>query len=281
LEISSSNFVFHISLMPIENLKPHEEVMEPLVNSLADSIRTQGIVHDPVIVDETKLVVLDGMHRLAALKLLKCRFAPCCLVDYDNPLIRIGSWYRLLAIENPESAANDLLREKELGYEEEKIDVERARIYPRTIIFTRNGYRYNLQQISDEVDLTRIAVNLEGELTRRGCHVEYQPESVAIQNLLSRSADLIITVPVFTKQQVREFGSRGLLLPHKVTRHVMPSRPLRVDVPLSVLTAENISQTEADQKLRALLSARNIQRKPPGSIVDGRQYEEELLVFAA
>jgi hypothetical protein len=281
LEISRSNLVFHISLIQIENLKPHEEVIEALVKSLAHSIRTQGIVRDPLIVDQDELVVLDGMHRLASLKLLKCRFAPCCLVDYNNPLIKVGSWFRLFGIENAESAVTDLLKEKELGYVEEKTKNERARIDPRTIIFTKNGYCYKLQQISDEVELARTAVNLERELTKRGCRVEYQPETVAFQQLISKSTDLVITVPVFTKQQIRELGCRGLLLPHKVTRHVMPSRPLRVDVPLSVLTSENTSQTEADQELRALLSARNVERKPPGSVVDGRRYEEELLVFSA
>ena len=67
MEISSSNLVFRLSLIEIETLKPHEEVMQPLVNSLADAIRTQGIVRDPVIVDRDELIVLDGMHRLASL----------------------------------------------------------------------------------------------------------------------------------------------------------------------------------------------------------------------
>jgi hypothetical protein len=267
--------------MQIETLKPHEEVIEPLVKSLADAIRSQGIVRDPVIVDRQKLVVLDGMHRLASLKLLNCPFAPCCLVDYDNPLIKVGSWFRLLRIEDAEIVAKELLKENELDYVEKKTEIESGRLDPRAIIFTKNGYSYDLEQVSDAAEVTRTAVNLEKQLTTRGCHIDYQPESVAFQHLMSGSADLVIAVPVFTKQEIREFGIKGLLLPHKVTRHVMPSRPLRVDVPLSMLTLDNASQVEADQELHALLSARSVERKPPGSVVDGRRYEEELLVFAA
>jgi len=267
--------------MELENLKPHEEVIEPLVKSLADAIRTQGIVRDPLIVDREELVVLDGMHRLASLKLLRCRSAPCCLVDYDNPLIKVGSWFRLFAIEEAELVAKDLLKENELRYVEEKADIEKARTNPRAIIFTKNGYCYELEKVSDSVELTRTAVNLERALTTQGYHVDYQPETVAFQRLISRSADLVIAVPVFTKEQIREFGVGGLLLPHKVTRHVMPSRPLRVDVPLNMLTPEATSQADADQALHELLSTRSVERKPPGSVVDGRRYEEELLVFAA
>ena len=265
--------------MEIENLKPHEEVIESLVKSLADAIRIQGIVRDPLMVDQEELVVLDGMHRLAALKLLKSHFAPCCLVDYDNPLIKVGSWFRLFAIEEAELVAKDLLKQNMLLYVEDKTDIGKARSDPRAIIFTKDGYCFNLQQSSDAVEFTRTAVNLERELTTRGCHVDYQPESVAFQQLISGSTDLVIAVPVFTKQQIRQLGVAGLLLPHKVTRHVMPSRPMRVDIPLHMLMREDASQAQADQELRAFLSTRSVEKKPPGSVVDGRRYEEELLVF--
>jgi hypothetical protein len=121
---------------------------------------------------------------------------------------------------------------------------------------------------------------LEREMIDLGHHVEYQPEAVALQRLESGKTDLVITVPIFTKQQVREFGIGGLLLPHKVTRHIIPSRPLRIDVPLSLLKDREMSQSQADRKFGELLSSRRVDKKPAGTIIDGRRYDEELLVFA-
>jgi hypothetical protein len=280
LEISSSNLTFHLSLVDINSLKPHEEVMGPLVESLADSMRTQGIVRDPLIVDQDKYVILDGMHRFSSMKVLKCRFAPCCLVDYDNPLIKVGSWFRLFALEESESFARNLLTENNLSYVEEKANLDQTSANSHAIIFTKSGIRYSLPQVCDPIELTRTAAKLEKAITMRGHHVDYLSETVTFQNLRSGNVDLVIVVPIFTKQQIGEFGLRGLLLPHKVTRHVMPSRPLRIDIPLNMLRAQNTSQAEADREFRELLSSRDVQRKPPGSVVDGRRYEEELLVFA-
>jgi hypothetical protein len=90
----------------------------------------------------------------------------------------------------------------------------------------------------------------------------------------------MIVLPVFTKEIVRRFGLDGILLPHKVTRHVIPSRPMEIDVPLGLLTDPSISLQESDEKMDELLARRKIERKPPGSVIDGRRYDEELIVFS-
>jgi hypothetical protein len=278
LEISSSNLTFHISLVDVDALKPHEEVIDPLVKSLADAMRSRGLVRDPLIVDQDKYVILDGMHRHSSLKSLGCRFAPCCLVDYDNPLIRVGSWFRLFTVKDAESLAEGLLKETQLNYTEEKLGTAKPNSQSYSIILTKNGTQYTLRD-SDPIELTRTAVALEKAVVGQGYHVDYLPENVALENLKLGRINFVITVPVFTKRQIREFGTRGLLLPHKTTRHVMPSRPLGIDIPLDMLRKPHISQVQADVELRNLLSTRRVETKPPGSVVDGRRYEEELLVF--
>jgi hypothetical protein len=279
LEISSSNLTFNISLVQIDTLKPHEEVIEPLVQSLADAMRIQGIVRDPLIVDQDKLVILDGMHRHVALKVLGCRFAPCCLVDYDNPLIKVGSWFRLFNVKDTESVAEKILSENMLSYTKQKMDTAGPDVAPCSVILTNSGTQYCLPRDTDPIELSRAAVALEKAMVRQGYHVDYLSETVALQNLKLGSVNFVIALPVFSKEQIRNFGVRGSLLPHKTTRHVMPSRPLRIDIPLKLLREKYGSQERADLELRNALSARRVETKLPGSVVDGRRYEEELLVF--
>jgi len=268
-------------LIDINNLKPHEEVIDSLVESIADAIRVQGFVRDPLIVDKDEHVILDGMHRYSSLKSLKCRFAPCCLVNYDNPLIKVGSWFRLFNIQEPESLAENLLNEHNLEYTKTRIDLEHLTYNSQSIILTGRDTQYFLPQSSDLIEFARTAVKLEKALVKKGHHVDYLSETVAIETLRSGRVNFAISLPIFSKKQIREFGAQALLLPHKVTRHVMPSRPLRIDVPLTMLADPTIAQEEANRRLGEGLSARQVDRKPPGSIVDGRRYEEELLVFAA
>jgi hypothetical protein len=113
-----------------------------------------------------------------------------------------------------------------------------------------------------------------------GHRVSYLSESLAIQSLTSEDTIFLVVVPAFAKETIRKLGLDGVLLPHKVTRHVIPSRPLEIDVPLGLLTAPKISCREADQKLGELLADRKIDRRPPGAVIDGRRYDEELLVFS-
>ena len=244
-------------------------------------MKGQGIVRDPLIVDQEKYVILDGMHRYSSLKLLGCRFAPCCLVDYSNPMIKIGSWFRLFSVNEAEELARKVMPDCETSYANLEMNIEQLDPDYHTLILTKNGARYSLRQSKSPTEFTRTAITLEQAIVALGYHVDYQTEEVAIQSLRSGKVDLVIRVPIFTKQQITDFGVHGVLLPHKVTRHIMPSRPLRVDIPLDMLTKQGVSEQEANLELDKLLLARPIQERPPGSVVDGRRYEEETLIFTS
>ena len=281
MEISSSSLSFRISLIEVDALKAHEEVVDSIVDFLANDMLTEGKVRDPLIVDQEECVILDGMHRYSSLKSLKCRFIPCCLVDYDSPLIRVGAWFRLFAVDQPESLAEKVLTENKLRYSRERIKFDDMTCETQTIILTSTETAFSLTQPLEPVEQARTAVLVEKSMAKLGHVAEYLSEIVAIQNLRAGKRNLVISRPVYTKRQIRDLGQRGLLLPHKVTRHVIPSRPLHINVPLQILKDATISQQEADRKLGNLLAERQVERKDPGSIVDGRRYEEELLVFSS
>lgn len=266
-------------MVNIKALRPHEEVIGALVQSIADGMKIQGFVRDPLVVDKEELVILDGMHRYGSLKLLGCRFAPCCLVNYDSPLIKVGSWFRLFNVQEPDPIAERLLTKQNLRYTEHKSELSSEQ-YTEPIIIT-SGKRYFLAQQTDLIEFSRTSVMLEKALVSLGHHVDYLSEELSIQNLNSNRVNFVIALPIFTKQQIRDFGVKQSLLPHKVTRHVMPSRPLRIDVPLQTLTNTSLTLAEANRKLGEALSMKHVDRRPPGSVVDGRRYEEELLVFGS
>lgn len=267
-------------MIGIEDLKPHEEVIEEVVQRLSREIRVDAEVHDPLIVDQGDFLILDGMHRFNALKRLGCRFAPCCLLDYGSPQIKVGSWFRLFIVNEPVSVAENLLSKMKLNYSKRKVDAATIDYDAESIILTKDGTIFSLPPSTDSIERCRTATVLEEHLVKGGHNVSYLSEASAMQMLKSDKANLAIAMPVFRKEEIRDFGLEGRLLPHKVTRHVIPSRPLAVDIPLTLLTNATLSRQEADDKLRELLASRRIDKKPPGSIVEGRRYDEELLVFS-
>jgi len=224
-------------------------------------------------VDKQSLVILDGMHRYNALKKLGCQHAPACLVEYDDERIGVGAWFRFFNAKEPESLATAAL--ESLSQKYERNTTSHQNDPTRATIITKLS---NFQLIAEPDKLARccLAVRIEKYISGQSFRCEYAPEN-AVTQWLNSNANLVIPVPIFSKAEIKETATSGRLLPHKVTRHIIPSRPLGVDVPLDLLI--NYTSEEANEKLDRLLSSRRLDRKPPGSTVDGRRYQEELLVF--
>ena len=270
MEISSSNLTFRISMIETEKLRPHEEVVESTVNKLVNAIQREGLLRDPLMVDKDDYIILDGMHRYNSLKRINCRFIPCCLVDYNSPMIKVGAWFRLFTVNDPESLAERGLSDSDLTYSKLTKGTPAVGDDARTIVLTKSGTIFSLTQPVNSLERAHEAVALERLLVQQGHQVTYLSETAAIQQLVSGEPNLAITLPVFSKNQIREVALRDQLLPHKVTRHVIPSRPLAFNVPLKLLTDPEISCEEADRKLSELLGQRRIDRKPAGSTTSVR-----------
>jgi hypothetical protein len=81
------NYVF--ALVEVCALLAHEQVDQAHVDELAKSISDDGELRCPVIVDRQSFVILDGHHRVNALKRLGCRLVPAYLLDYGCDSVRV------------------------------------------------------------------------------------------------------------------------------------------------------------------------------------------------
>jgi hypothetical protein len=83
---------YQIKNIKISELKPHEQIQPDHLAKLREEIKKDGILKDPIIVDQNTLAILDGHHRYNSLKSLGYNFCPCCLVDYQSDEIGVGCW---------------------------------------------------------------------------------------------------------------------------------------------------------------------------------------------
>ncbi|MCS7111384.1 MAG: ParB N-terminal domain-containing protein, partial [Ignisphaera sp.] len=71
-----------LCVLPIELLRPHEGVIEELVEVVVRDIKSCGYVKYPIVVDVRTMIVLDGHHRYEAFRRLGVEWVPVFLVDY-------------------------------------------------------------------------------------------------------------------------------------------------------------------------------------------------------
>ena len=79
------------------------------------------------------------------------------------------------------------------------------------------------------------------------------------------------------KSEVVESCMNHRLFPPKSTRHLIPSRPLGLTVPLDWL--KNTNYAEAESAFVKHIRSKHVKRLPEGSRVGSRRYLEEVFLF--
>ena len=73
----------------IDELKEHEEIRPEYLEALKNEILSDGILKMPIAVDKKTYIILDGHHRLHALRRIGCKKIPVILFDYLSPQIKV------------------------------------------------------------------------------------------------------------------------------------------------------------------------------------------------
>ncbi|MEM3507163.1 MAG: ParB N-terminal domain-containing protein [Candidatus Bathyarchaeia archaeon] len=270
-----------ISIVPISKLYLHEEIIPEMLKQLSNEIIADGVIRHPVIVDKNSFVVLDGMHRVAAAESIGCERIPVCLVDYFNPNITLGRWFRtIIGIEDLNEIYEVL---DKLSLKFDKARLEKAEklvsegVFPAFIAYANESIIVKANQ-KEIMEAYLMVATIEKELKSKGLKIGYETESDAITMLKTNKIDAILAMPLIKKEDVVKYGLEGKLFPHKSTRHVIPARPLGVNMPLELLRKKNLSKEEIETLLRTLES-RRLKKFSPGSIIENRRYEEEIFMF--
>ncbi|MEM3402550.1 MAG: ParB N-terminal domain-containing protein [Candidatus Hadarchaeales archaeon] len=267
-----------LEILSVGEMLIHEEIIPEMLEDLISDIKNTGKFRDPVIVDSETKVVLDGMHRVAAAKKLGLNGIPACLVDYGDPKIKVGCWYRVIDGCDEEkflrmaklfglaiATANVELALRKL----EERDATAAFLTHRSCHLVKAGR-------TDIFESYTWVKRIERAMKEEKCSIRYEIEEKALKEVSTGTA--VLMVPCVTKEEVKRIALSGRLFSHKTTRHVIPARPVNVAVPVEWLDGR-ISIGEANLKLEEYLSKRGFSTLPAGGVFDGRIYEEELVIF--
>jgi len=285
--LESKKLTLKLEIVPVSSLMPHENIIPHKVKELMIEFKNWASLQCPIIVDENN-IVLDGNHRAHVFKLLNFKYIPVCKLDYFNDQVELRYWFRLfkksknigLLKETITSLGGQCVLVEDLKILKKKLEkkilcwgvVENQHLFsvdfPEKIVFDAVSAYENLQKVQDI-------------LLKNGLSMEYIPcqytgkESLCFE--IEKDQKIIFT-PQITKKMIVKATKKGQVFSPKTTRHLIPSRPININVP-SFWFHEDISLEVINDRFNRLLKNRNVQRFGPGQVIDGRYYEEELFVF--
>jgi predicted transcriptional regulator len=285
---SSYPFVIHheklnlyLAVAELSSLYLHEEVIPRALDQLVEAIKVDGVIRHPVIVDLHTYVVLDGMHRVAAAEKLGCKRIPVCLVDYENDSIKVGCWYRTIRGDGVLVKIKEIMDKMGLFLEKiSKVEQEQLGIPPIVGAFTDLENSFLIcQSFEDLKQAYDILKNIEENLRQFRFNVEHETEFDAMEKLKNKEVGVVLLTPRLTKKNIVETALSGKVFAYKATRHIIPARPLNINVPLSMLCDNSESLLRVNAMFKRLLEKKRLKRMAAGSIFEGRRYEEDVYVF--
>jgi len=279
-----------LEIVPVKDIIIHEHFDKTRSPRLARRIEEDGVLKDPPIVARLgggKYVHLDGANRITVFReedLLNCQHILVQIVDYFDPeSVKVSTWCHL----TQQDKDAFLSRLKSKGIKPLPMDCDAARALisegegALCCLFFRDGDVFGIESEGDFESRLRLMNEVvrayEGRIERDSLEPEKGEWKRQIRGLFEKHDDcnVIVVFPRFTPKQVVQIATRlaagenVVKIPPGVTRHIiLEGRALRINFPLSVLKAEDISLEAKNKMLKEFL-----RKKKP------RRYEEPTFMY--
>jgi hypothetical protein len=166
-----------------------------------ENIRRSGVIRRPLVVDASTMTLLDGAHRLEALRRLGASLAPVIAVDYTQ--VEVAGWAREYELST--GSLSDI-----------------KRLAPTSV--------------RERADGSVIAM-LEGVESYYDVR-EFEAEGFELRRVAASPRPLrglIVVPPRPTRELVLSAASSGGLLPPRSTRHITLAKRVAMPVSLSLI----------------------------------------------
>lgn len=233
-----------LRVVPVAELLLHEQHDQQRSDPLLQRLQNDGVLKNPPIVapvdGEQRYVVLDGANRVTAMQALGIGHIAVQVVDYEDAELILDTWHHLVKGIGAEHFKGMLQAVQ--GVKTELADAAHARalLARREILaFVEylNGEIWTLhasgdlhqrsQRLNDIVDLYRV----QGRIFR--ANTNHLPSLLPFYDDVAA----LVVFPRFAPAEIIDLARVGACLPAGITRHVIPRRALRINLPLTVLSS--------------------------------------------
>ena len=267
-----------LRVVRLDDVLLHEQIELKRVERLVQRLEDDQYLKNPPIVtdDHAKYVLLDGATRVTALRRIGCRDVVVQVVDYAVPGMALETWSHMLLDAPVDELFRSLRALPGLLIEPTTAEHAQAALDCRASIgtlLTRDGQAYTLRT-PDDVKLEKQTRLLNQVVAAyEGRSEMYRVAHTDVERLLAEHGRLsaLIVFPRYRPDEIRRLALNGAKLPMGVTRHIIPGRALRVNIPLDMLRRdEPLAEKNAwlDEWMKVKMRERRV-----------RFYQEPVFLF--
>lgn len=267
-----------LRIVRLDGVLLHEQIEKNRVERLVKRLEEDQFLKNPPIVTQhnANYILLDGATRATALGRIGCRDVIVQIVDYAAPGMGLETWNHML-LDAPVDELFRLLRALPgLLVEQTSVSAANAALDQRETIGTLllgDGQTYTLR-LANDGKLENQAYMLNHVVAAYEGHGEmYRVAHTDVERLLAEHGRLsaLFIFPRYRPDEIRRLALNGAKLPMGLTRHIIPGRALRINIPLDVLRRdESLEKKNAwlDEWMKARMRERHV-----------RFYQEPVFLF--
>ena len=281
--------LFELRFVHLEDLVYHETCDFKRTQRLAEEIKRDGHLKNPVLVGyisteeegkadqgkDERWLVLDGVNRVSALKLLNIPDVLVQSVNYEDERIILSSWNHLIFGAKKEEIIEKI---KDLNLEVSPCPLnwrKEALKHQKTISYflfrDMSGIVVNNGSFKPE-DRVRNLCQLLATYNGRSeiCYLDSENHLLSVFDHFKNSSAINL-IPRFERKEILDLVQKDVLLPFGLTRFIVPNRVLGLEVSCSVLCAST-PLSEKNSFLKELLAYRIKTKK-------AKFYQESVTLF--
>ncbi|MGE5141367.1 MAG: hypothetical protein ACM3JD_18010 [Rudaea sp.] len=270
-----------LAIVPTRSVLLHEEIERKRVDRLANRLKHDRVLKNPPIVTQVRspggpprYVVLDGASRTSAFRTLEIPDIVVQIVDYDSPNVHLQSWNHLLLDVDPAELRADIMALPDLQLVEMDEASARSKLERREIIcylLFADGCVEGVTSGADRYAQARALAALVKTYDRKA--ELYRVATTNLEELAAKHHRLsaVVVFPNYRPDDILKLALNGAKVPAGITRHIIPGRALRINIPLDILeTSRPLEEKNAwlDEWLEAKIQERRV-----------RYYQEPVFLF--
>ncbi len=239
-----------LRIVPLAAVVPHEQADPRRVSRLSRRIAGDGLLKNPVIVtpipDSEGFMVMDGANRTAALAEVGARDVLAQIVRYDEPGVELTTWHHLITGLDATALLTAIAALPDLVLYPCTVDTARAALAARQAVAylvhpPHDGQAAQVYLLTaprlDPAGETALLLQIVDLYKGKPETAIHRVGSDHLSDYLALYADVsaLIVFPPYSPTEILALARAGLRVPTGITRHIIPARALRVNVPLALL----------------------------------------------